>query len=387
MEKYLLELIKNNNRVIVPNFGAFIVSRDAGTTVLFNNFLSFNDGLLINHVSSQEAIDTTQATRKVSEFVEKVKQDLNENGEYTIEKLGRFTKDQNGILRFTQDPKVSELIPDQPEKEDRSGKNPDKKEDPALLDLDSDDQQTEKPGTGKKSEKTSAEETNKSKPAATASANKAQTPTSKTQAPKSPQKPSGKSSNQTEKSKAGTKSGTTGKKPPVASPPSSDQTGKSGLPPWAIALLILIPVVLIVLYFLLWRGDTQQQKTVEEQPQVTDTIKEKPQIDSAAIKQAQREEEERLQKEKEEKKAQEEQQQAQQGPRHHIIVGSFSKESNADDLVEKLKNEGFNSAMTFKRNNLTMVSAASFKSLSDAYDAQQKILQEQRMENWILTRR
>ncbi len=54
MEQYLLELIKNNNRVIVPNFGAFIVSRDAGTTVLFNNFLSFNDGLLINHVSKKE---------------------------------------------------------------------------------------------------------------------------------------------------------------------------------------------------------------------------------------------------------------------------------------------------------------------------------------------
>jgi len=384
MEQYLLELIKNNNRVIVPNFGAFIVSRDAGTTVLFNNFLSFNDGLLINHVSSQEAIDTTQATRKVSEFVEKVKQDLNENGEYTIEKLGRFTKDQNGILRFTQDPKVSELIPDKPDKEAKNEKEPEKKEDSALLDLDSEDQPESQSNTGKKTEEKPKEET-KSKQTTAASASKDQPTASKAQAQKSPQKPAGKTAQPSEKSKAGAKKGATGKKPPVSPPPFKDKNRKSGLPPWAIALLILIPVILIALYFLLWRGDTEQQKTVEEQPQVTDTIKEKPQIDSAAIKQAKKEEEERLKKE--EQQAKEEQQKTQQGPRHHIIVGSFSKESNARELVKKLKSEGFDSAMYFKRNNLTLVSADSFKSLSDAYDAQQRVLQEQRMENWILTRR
>ncbi|MFW5890215.1 MAG: SPOR domain-containing protein [Marinilabiliaceae bacterium] len=384
MEQYLLELIKNNNRVIVPNFGAFIVSRDAGTTVLFNNFLSFNDGLLINHVSSQEGIDTTQATRKVSEFVEKIKQDLDDNGEYTIDKLGRFTKDQNGILRFTQDPKVSELIPDKPDKEAKPDKGPDRKEDSALLDLDSDDRPEAQSGIRKKTEKKPAE-----KPTATASASKAQTPGAKpqAQAQKSPQKPAGKPPQQTEKAKMGAKSGATGKKPPVTPPPPKNKDRKSGLPPWAIALLILIPVILIALYFLLWRGDTKQQKTVEDKTQITDTVKEEPQIDSAAIEQAKKEEEERLQKEEEQQRAKEKEQQAKQGPRHHIIVGSFSKESNAIELVEKLKNEGFDSAMTFKHNNLTLVSADSFKSLSDAYDAQQKILQEQRMENWILTRR
>ena len=166
MEQYLLELIKNNNRVIVPNFGAFIVSRDAGTTVLFNNFLSFNDGLLINHVSSQEGIDTTQATQKVSEFVEKIKQELEENGEYAIEKLGRFTKDQNGILRFTQDPQVSELIPDKPaDKEANSEKELSGKEDSTLLDLDSEDQASAPPkGDDKKTEKPLDKPTQKRKP-------------------------------------------------------------------------------------------------------------------------------------------------------------------------------------------------------------------------------
>ena len=57
MEKYILELIKEHNRIIVPNFGAFIISREKGQTILFNSFLSFNDGLLINQVSKTDNID------------------------------------------------------------------------------------------------------------------------------------------------------------------------------------------------------------------------------------------------------------------------------------------------------------------------------------------
>jgi nucleoid DNA-binding protein len=384
MEQYLLELIQNNNRVIVPNFGAFIVSRDAGTTVLFNNFLSFNDGLLINHLSDREEIDTTEATRRVSEFVEKVKQELDDNGEYAIEKLGRFTKDQNGILRFTQDPHVSDLIPEKPAED----KKEEASEDSNLLDLDSEEQTEAAPSPEKKTEKPKAPEPPKPKSSPSAEKKAASTQAEKQSTQKQTEKSSAAKASQAKsqaKGQSATKKNTGAQKPP---PPPKDKEKGGGLPSWVIALIILVPIVIILLYFLVWRGDNGQPKTVEEQPKVTDTIQEKTTIDSAAIRQAQKEEEERLKQEKEkEEKARQEKQQAQQGPRHHIIVGSFEQEANATQLVEKLKAEGFDSATSFTRNNLTVVSAASFKTLSEARDAQQKILQEQRMENWIVTRR
>ncbi|MFO8000345.1 MAG: SPOR domain-containing protein [Marinilabilia sp.] len=388
MEQYLLELIKNNNRVIVPNFGAFIVSRDAGTTVLFNNFLSFNDGLLINHVSTQEGIDTHEATRRVSDFVEKIKQDLEENGEYAIEKLGRFTKDQNGILRFTQDPHVSELLPDEnPAKQSR-----DTNEDSTLLDIDSEDKiekTPEKKSTSKtepaqgKKDITGSKSKTAGKPAEKALGETKKTPAAEKKAPPTEKKTPAAEKKTPPAGKTKQPYGS-GNKPPVSPPPRQTRERKSGFPGWAIALLIIIPIALIILYFLLWRGDNDQQpKMTEDETSITDTVEEKPTIDSAAIKEA-REEEKRLQEE-EQQKAKE--QEASAKPKHHLIVGSFENENNAKNLVKELKNKGFDSATSFKHNNLIMVSAASFESLTKARDTQQKIVEEQRMENWILTRR
>ena len=102
MEKYISELIKENNRVIIPNFGAFIISKENGISILFNNFLSFNDGLLVNYVAEQKGIDTIVATDQVFNYVDSLKKELDEKGIYSIDKLGVFKKDENGILRFQQ---------------------------------------------------------------------------------------------------------------------------------------------------------------------------------------------------------------------------------------------------------------------------------------------
>lgn len=104
MNKDILDLVKNNNRVILPNFGAFIVSSEKnGFSVLFNNFLSFNDGLLVNHIAASRSIDSTLALEQVNAFVDGLKNTLDTTGRYDIPGLGRFTKDTTGIIRFIQD--------------------------------------------------------------------------------------------------------------------------------------------------------------------------------------------------------------------------------------------------------------------------------------------
>src|SRR5690554_1191770 len=103
MENYLLELIRENNRIIIPDFGAFIVSRDKGQNILFNNFLSFNDGLLISHICAVEGIDSAAAAQKVEDYVGRLNSALEDTGMFEVKGIGRFLKDDQGVLRFEQD--------------------------------------------------------------------------------------------------------------------------------------------------------------------------------------------------------------------------------------------------------------------------------------------
>jgi nucleoid DNA-binding protein len=100
MENYLLELIRENNRIIIPNFGAFIVSREKEQNILFNSFLSFNDGLLISHICAVEGVDSATAARKVDNYVAQVNSTLDEKGFYEIEGIGRFTKGRQWCFAF-----------------------------------------------------------------------------------------------------------------------------------------------------------------------------------------------------------------------------------------------------------------------------------------------
>jgi hypothetical protein len=370
MEQYLLDLIKNNNRVIVPNFGAFIVSRDAGTTVLFNNFLSFNDGLLINHISKEKGIDTNEATQQVTNFVDKVKQELDRKGEYTFEKLGRFTKDQNGILRFTQDAQIAKLLPGEKEKKDDS----------ALLDIDNEASEESKPNQpeGKKTEPEAPKKADAASAQSKPQLN--QDKKSATENTKTEKKQPEKKQKTVASPKKPVPPPTTAKKVD-ANPPEEYDHKKSMLPPWVIALLILIPlIVLLLLYFFIWKDKDNKKEFPTKQIEVVDTVATQKVIDSAAIKKA---EEERLIKEQEEKEAT----QKAKIRKHHIIVGSFKNEANAKKLLNKLKSKGFENATSFSNNSLIMVSATSFESLIEAREAQEKFLQEYRMENWIMTRK
>ncbi|PRZ01318.1 HU family DNA-binding protein [Marinilabilia salmonicolor] len=366
MEQYLLELIKSNNRVIVPNFGAFIVSRDSGTTVLFNNFLSFNDGLLINHVSTKKGIETTEATDMVSDFVDKIKKELDEQGEYTIDKLGTFTKDQNGILRFTQDPHLAELLPEEKTEKNLKEGGPDSQ----LLDIDSN--APEEPVD----EKTIKEETPKDKKSGEVKSDgkllnldEKKGATDKKQ-PVKPEKTGGQ--------KKQADGGASGGKTTVV-----HKEKRSGLPPWLIALLILIPIVLFVLYLIFWTGEDKKKETKVVKKEVVDTNAAQRKADSIAMVKARQEEQ--LRKEEEARKKAEAEKT--KGPRHHIIVGSFKEEANAEKLVKRLKENGFEQASLLSHNNMVLVSAVSFESVLKAREAQEKVLQEQRLENWILTKK
>ncbi|HOG19518.1 MAG TPA: hypothetical protein PKW37_03645, partial [Salinivirgaceae bacterium] len=98
---YISELLETNNRVIVPDFGAFMVKLEAGKRkVTFNDFLKYNDGLLINHVASKEKISKDDAFKKVREFAKELIAALKTNQKFPVASMGFLVKDERGGIQF-----------------------------------------------------------------------------------------------------------------------------------------------------------------------------------------------------------------------------------------------------------------------------------------------
>ncbi len=118
VNQYIKELLDKNNRVIVPDFGAFITRRNAassdGKSIVFNDILKFNDGLLVNHIIAKENIDITVALQKVTDYIQEIKTVFSQGADYTIEGLGRLNLDKKGNVSLldcttaTEDKKVEQ---------------------------------------------------------------------------------------------------------------------------------------------------------------------------------------------------------------------------------------------------------------------------------------
>ena len=111
IQKYIQELLKDHNRVILPDFGAFLVratskhkdSNDLSLKlpdVYFSPFLKFNDELLLKFIVEKEKISKEEATTKIKTFIDDVKKVLDEDKPYKFENFGEFVTDKQGKVQF-----------------------------------------------------------------------------------------------------------------------------------------------------------------------------------------------------------------------------------------------------------------------------------------------
>ncbi len=108
MEKYLLQILESNNRVIVPEFGAFIIKQKNPLTIIFNEFLQYNDGMLVDAISKNEGIDRDSAKKKIDEFIVKLNSELESVGQYVLQGIGVVTKGTTGKISLEkEEPKKS----------------------------------------------------------------------------------------------------------------------------------------------------------------------------------------------------------------------------------------------------------------------------------------
>lgn len=104
---YFRELLEKHNRVIIPDFGAFLV-KDTGDTrsianTSFSPFLRYNDGLMEAFVAEKQDLTKAEATNKVKEYVDSLKERLGKGVQVELPNLGYFYQDSRGTIQFQLD--------------------------------------------------------------------------------------------------------------------------------------------------------------------------------------------------------------------------------------------------------------------------------------------
>lgn len=113
LQPYILKLLKTNDCVVIPSFGAFI-ARDMsayyddkkqcfiapGRELSFNILLTEDDGLLINYIANYKKLSYPEAKLFVKEQVISAQKILREKGLLVIEGIGQFRNDVENHLSF-----------------------------------------------------------------------------------------------------------------------------------------------------------------------------------------------------------------------------------------------------------------------------------------------
>lgn len=103
MENYILQILESSTRVIVPEFGAFIVKQRNPLTVVFNEFLQYNDGVLVDVIAKNEDISRNDAKKKIDEYVDRINQALDNGESFSVGKLGVIVKGGLGKISLEKE--------------------------------------------------------------------------------------------------------------------------------------------------------------------------------------------------------------------------------------------------------------------------------------------
>lgn len=364
---YIQELLATNNRVIIPNYGAFLVratskGKDSNNLseklndIYFSPFLKFNDELLERFIVKKEGVPKDQAAEKIKTFIEELKTKLSEESAYQIKGFGDFTMDKQGKVMFT--PAVLETTTAENKKE--SVKEEPKKE----------VKKTTKEAAKKPAAKTKT----------TKEPEKEMEPETKPVEPIIIEEPKTEIKEEFKPAvKQEIKPPVTQVKPEIKyQPKKKESTINKGLV-WAIALGL--PLAAIFIWGLLnfetvtkvfKKTATKQHPKTEKtiQPQAVEEKTEVAPAESTEVKP--------------EPVAAEPVKPVSSEKRYYIIAGSFKNENYAISYMKGLQEKGFPAEKLAERNGMHAVSYSSFTDKKQALAEYKVITQEKGMTAWIL---
>lgn len=391
---YIQELLTTNNRVIVPNYGAFLVratskSKDATTLeeklkdIYFSPFLKFNDELLEKYIIKKEGITKEEAAQKIKEFIDEVKKELDQEKPYEIKDFGRFVADKQGKVQFIT---VATTEPAAKDKETKA-KTPEKK---------TEETKTARATGGKTpaAKKTKAAESkNEEKVAAKTEKIEAKSEVTEVKKEVVETKEDAKLKEfKPEKEVAPAKAEEVKATSPQAksiytSKKKEKKPVNKGLV-WAIALGL--PLAAIFIWAIL-NFNTVKKVFVKEKTKTEKVAIKKKQ--ATTKKQAEKSKTEQEKKESEVKaeanttkpaKKQVDKKTAVPQKKYYIIAGSFKNEKYALSYLNKLKAEGYNAEKLSERNGMHAVSYNSFTDKRKAIAEYKFLAQEKGLQAWIL---
>lgn len=114
LAKQILNLLEIHSKVIVPDLGAFLIKIDESNNIFFNEFLRFNDGMLVDYIARTENIEKMDAAKTIKNFVDVINKTLIAAKAYELEGIGTLISDNNGkisLIPSTLKSNVAEIIP------------------------------------------------------------------------------------------------------------------------------------------------------------------------------------------------------------------------------------------------------------------------------------
>jgi len=407
MEKYINEILEKNNRVIVPDFGAFIVKQRKPLTIVFNEFLQYNDGMLIDAISKSENLDREKAKEKVEDFVKTIVTKLDKGEQYPLDKLGVLIKSSAGKISLEGDDikTISKARPATKalEKEEKPKPEQPKAEKEKKVKADQEKKIQEETAKAEKEkaehEKKEQEEKVKAEREKKEQEEKAREEKTKAEQEKKEQEERAKMEG--ERKEKETLKAKQNESASVSSPSSKTfsysstrseteyrkkNTSKRTIILW-IVVIILINGILITGYFMynkdlpsfFKKSDADEllleEPIIEEDNYVTESYDEVPETEET---------EETIPKEETIPEVTKPiQTQTKQGTRYYVVAGAFSNEQNADNLVIELKNNGYNAEKFGNIGSLHAVSYDVFNNKTDADHFLKTIQNEVDPQAWI----
>lgn len=100
MDKYIKQLLELYSKIILPQFGAIVVENEETGELMFNEYLSYDDGKLSELIEKESNMDLQEAQNMVAKFVRDLQLQLDKGETYSIFQLGEFSKNKDGEFTF-----------------------------------------------------------------------------------------------------------------------------------------------------------------------------------------------------------------------------------------------------------------------------------------------
>ncbi|MEY3237919.1 MAG: hypothetical protein RI883_2020 [Bacteroidota bacterium] len=100
MDKYLVEILKAFNTIIIPGLGALNLTNPETGECLFMPYLKYDDSKLSQYISETEGMSDNDAKNLIAKYVREIEAKLNTGESYDMYQFGSFVKNASGDIEF-----------------------------------------------------------------------------------------------------------------------------------------------------------------------------------------------------------------------------------------------------------------------------------------------